>query len=154
MRQTIWEDLGMSCRAYLALKMSDSSGDLIDNVVGVCFLTASRNVSGKSRAYDESSCLGNLNRRARMYSRWASPADPDMSVRGSWIALLSYPTVGAGCEISGDGGTLTVQNFLPGGMSDATRRKGGRLRVQGRGSHVTLFREDPTSTIWMVLWKL
>ena len=59
----------MSCRAYLALKMSDSSGDLIDNVVGVCFLTASRNVSGKSRAYDESSCLGNLNRRARMYSR-------------------------------------------------------------------------------------
>ena len=36
------------------------------------------------------------------------------------------------------------ENFRPGGMSNATRRKGGRLRVQGRGSHVALFREDPT----------
>ena len=36
------------------------------------------------------------------------------------------------------------ENFRPGGMSYATRRKGGRLRGQGRGSHVALFREDPT----------
>ena len=27
------------------------------------------------------------------------------------------------------------------------RRKGGRLRGQGRGSHMTLFREDPTTVI-------
>ena len=35
-------------------------------------------------------------------------------------------------------------DFCLGGMSYATRRKGGRLRGQGRGSHVTFFREDPT----------
>ena len=37
-----------------------------------------------------------------------------------------------------------VQNFRLNGMSDVTCRKRGRLRVQGRGSHVALFREDPT----------
>ena len=65
-----------------------------------------------------------------------------MSTRGSWIVLLSHPAAGAGCEISGEGGTSTGQNsspggmsydsrpggmsenFHPGGMSDATGRKG------------------------------
>ena len=36
------------------------------------------------------------------------------------------------------------ENFRPGGMSDATCHKGGRLRGQGRGSHAAIFREDPT----------
>ena len=35
-------------------------------------------------------------------------------------------------------------DFRPGGMSYAMRRKGDRLRVQGRRSHVALFSEDPT----------
>ena len=38
------------------------------------------------------------------------------------------------------------ENFRPGGMSDATCRKGDHLRVLGRGSHVALFREDPTKS--------
>ena len=58
----------MSCQAYLVLKMSDSSGDLVNNVIGVCFLIVGRNGSGKSRVSDESSCPGNLNRRPQMYS--------------------------------------------------------------------------------------
>ena len=50
----------------------------------------------------------------------------------------------SGCEISGEGGTSTGQNSSPGGMSYVARRKGDRLCVQGRESHVTFFREDPT----------
>ena len=42
-------------------------------------------------------------------------------------------------------------DFRSGGMSYATRRKGGRLRGQGRGSHVALFSEDPTVPI--IRWK-
>ena len=38
-------------------------------------------------------------------------------------------------------------DFCPGGMSYVTRRKGGHLRGQGRGSHVALFREDPTEGV-------
>ena len=34
MCQETWEDLGMSCRMYLALKMSDSSRDLVVSIVG------------------------------------------------------------------------------------------------------------------------
>ena len=34
----------------------------------------------------------------------------------------------------------------PGGMSYVARRKGDLLRVQGRGSHATIFREDPVYT--------
>ena len=59
---------------------------------------------------------------------------------------------GADYDISGDGGTSAVQNFPPGGMSDATCRKGGRLRVQGIGSHVALFGEDLTVVRKMKLW--
>ena len=51
----------------------------------------------------------------------------------------------AGCETSGEGGMSVGQNSSLGGMSYAARRKGDRLRVQGRESHVTFFREDPTS---------
>ena len=38
------------------------------------------------------------------------------------------------------------ENFRPGGMSEATRRKGGGLRGQGRGIHVAIFGEDPTTS--------
>ena len=38
------------------------------------------------------------------------------------------------------------ENFCPGGMSDTTRRKGGGLRGQGKGSHVAIFGEDPTTS--------
>lgn len=54
--------MGMSCRAYLALKMSDSSGDLVVSIVGVCFLIVGGNGSGESRVSDEPSYPGNLNR--------------------------------------------------------------------------------------------
>ena len=37
-------------------------------------------------------------------------------------------------------------DFRPGRMSYATCRKGGHPRGQGRGSHVTLFCEDPTKS--------
>ena len=37
-------------------------------------------------------------------------------------------------------------------MNYAVRRKGDRLRVQGRESHVTFFREDPTMTC-RVRWR-
>ena len=39
------------------------------------------------------------------------------------------------------------REFHPGRMCDATRRKGRRLRVQERGSHVAVLRE---TTIWVV----
>ena len=68
MRQATWEDLGMSYRVYLALKMSDSSGDLVVSIVGVCFLIVGGNGSGESRVSDEPSCPGNLNCRLRMFS--------------------------------------------------------------------------------------
>ena len=58
----------MSCRVYLALKMSDSLGDLVVSIVGVYFLIVGRNGSGESRVADEPSCPGNLNRRLRIYS--------------------------------------------------------------------------------------
>ena len=73
----------MSCQVYLVLKMSDNSGELVDSVVGVAFLVVGRHGSDKSRVSYESSCLGNLNRQSRMYSGKVSPADPDMSDRGS-----------------------------------------------------------------------
>ena len=45
----------------------------------------------------------------------------------------------AGCETSGEGGMSVGQNSSLGGMSYAARRKGNRLRVQGRESHVAFF---------------
>ena len=39
------------------------------------------------------------------------------------------------------------QNSSPDGMSYVARRKGDRLRVQGRESHVAFFRKDPTLSI-------
>ena len=38
MRQATWEDLGMSRRVYLALKMINNSVDLVVSIVRVCFL--------------------------------------------------------------------------------------------------------------------
>ena len=62
------DDLGMSCRAHLALKMSDSSGDLVVSIVGVCFFIVGRNGSDESRVSDEPSYPGNLNRWPQMFS--------------------------------------------------------------------------------------
>ena len=45
-----------------ALKMSDSSGDLVVSIVGVCFLIVGGNGSGESRVSDKPSYPGNLNR--------------------------------------------------------------------------------------------
>ena len=39
------------------------------------------------------------------------------------------------------------QNCSPGGMSYVARHDGDYLRVQGRGSHAAIFREDPTLSI-------
>ena len=50
----------------------------------------------------------------------------------------------SGCETSGEGGTSAGQESFPGGMSYVARRRGDRLRVHGRESHVAFFREDPT----------
>ena len=58
------------------------------------------------------------------------------------------------CEISGEGWTSAGHNSFPGGMSYAARRKGDRLRVQGRESHVTFFREDPTLLAFRIcIWQ-
>ena len=148
MCQKTWEDLGMSCRMYLALKMSNSSGGLVVSVVRVIFFVVGGNGFGESWVSDELSCPGKL-----------SLEYPDMFVRGSWIVLLSHPTKGAGCEISEEGGTSVGSSHLdevecrpdrmaavrhPGGMSYVMRRKGSRPRGQGRGSHVALFSEHPT----------
>ena len=84
----------MSCRMYLALKMSNSSGGLVVSVVRVIFFIVGGNGFGESRVSDELSCPGKLSLE---YS--------DLFVRGSWIVLLSHPAEGAGCEISGEGGT-------------------------------------------------
>ena len=48
--------------------------------------------------------------RTSATSHNALSEDPDMSDQGSWIALLSYPASGAGCEMSGEGGTSAGQN--------------------------------------------
>ena len=58
----------MSCRMYLALKMSDSSGDLIVNIIRIIFFIVSGNGSGESIVSDEPSYPGNLNRWPRMLS--------------------------------------------------------------------------------------
>ena len=56
----------MSCRVYLALKMSDSSGDLVVSIVGVCFLIVGETGSGESRASDEPSCPGKRHQSIRI----------------------------------------------------------------------------------------
>ena len=63
---------------------------------------------------------------------------------------------GSGCAIFEEGGTsadpdvrcpgVMSDDSRPGGMSYATRRKGGGLRGQKRGSHAAIFGEDPTLT--------
>ena len=58
--------LGMFCRMYLALKMSDSSGDLVVSIVKVIFFIVGGNGSGESRVSDEPSYSGNLNCRPQM----------------------------------------------------------------------------------------
>ena len=58
----------MSCRVYLALKMSDNSGDLVVSIVGVCLLIVGGNGSGESLVSDEPSYPGNLNRWPQMFS--------------------------------------------------------------------------------------
>ena len=50
---------------YLALKMSDSSGDLVVSIVRVIFLIVGRNGSSESRVFDEPSCPGKRYRRIR-----------------------------------------------------------------------------------------
>ena len=45
----------------------------------------------------------------------------------------------SGCETSGEGGMSVEHNSSPGGMRYAARRKGDRLRVRGRESHVAFF---------------
>ena len=45
----------------------------------------------------------------------------------------------SGCEISG----CMSENFHLGGMSNATRRKGDRLRVLKRGSHAAILGRIP-----------
>ena len=48
----------MSCRMYLALKMSDSSEDLVVSIVKVISLIVGGDGSGELRVSDEPSCLG------------------------------------------------------------------------------------------------
>ena len=72
----------MSCRMYLALKMSDSSGDLVVSIVRVIFFIVGGNGSNELQVSDEPSYPGNLNRWPRMFSE-TLPKDPDMSVQGS-----------------------------------------------------------------------
>ena len=67
--------LGMSCRMYLALKMSDSSGDLIVSIVRIISLIVGGNGSGELRVSDEPSYPGNLNRWPRMLSIRISVAE-------------------------------------------------------------------------------
>ena len=50
----------MSCRMYLALKMSNSSGGLVVSVVRVIFFIVGGNGVGESRVSDELSCPGKL----------------------------------------------------------------------------------------------
>ena len=94
--------------------------------------------------------------RISWYTNWAQ-ISPDMSIRRSWSVLLSHPASGvrceisdqrirtcmtgqnSGCEIFGESGMLAGQNSPPGGMSYVAHRKGDRLRVQGRESHVAFF---------------
>ena len=65
------------------------------------------------------------------------------------IATVRYPEK-VGCQpdriaaVRHPGGIS--ENFRPGGMSDATRRKEGGMRDQGRESHVAIFGEDPTTS--------
>ena len=54
----------MSCQMYLALKMSDSSGDLVVSIVAAFFIVGG-NGSGESRASDEPSCPGKRHQRIR-----------------------------------------------------------------------------------------
>ena len=57
--------MGMSYRMYLALKMSDSSGDLVVSIVRVIFFIVGGNGSGESRVSDEPSCPGKRYQRIR-----------------------------------------------------------------------------------------
>ena len=141
MCQETWEDLGMSCRMYLALKMSDSSGDLVVNIVKVIFFIVGGNGSGESQVSDEPSCPGKLNR----------PPLPSCNRRRIWnirrrwnIGRIELRLWDIRRKVASAG-----RNSYPGGMSyDSTRRKGGGLHGQGRGSHVAIFGEDPT---WGIL---
>ena len=48
---------------YLALKMSDSSRDLVVGIIRVCLLIVGRNGSGESQMSDEPSCPGKRHQR-------------------------------------------------------------------------------------------
>ena len=50
---------------YLALKMSDNSGNLVVNIVRVISLIVGGNGSGESRVSDEPSCPGKRHQRIR-----------------------------------------------------------------------------------------
>ena len=155
---------------YLALKMSDRSGDLVVSIIRVIFFIVGGNGSGESRVSDEPSCPGKRYQRIRTclsgeVESSSSPIRrqaPDVKYpekverRPDRIAVVRHPDK---VERWPDR-ILDVRypdgmsdDFRPGGMSYAMRHKGGRLRVQGRGSHAAIFREDPTmppfiSLVW------
>ena len=56
----------MSCRIYLALKMSDNLRDLVVSIVRVIFFIVGGNGSDESQVSDEPNYPGNLNRWPRM----------------------------------------------------------------------------------------
>ena len=60
--------LGMFCRMYLALKMSDNSRDLVISIIRVIFFIVGGNGSGESRVSDEPSYPGKLNCQLRIFS--------------------------------------------------------------------------------------
>ena len=119
MCQATWEDLGMSCQMYLALKMSDSSGDLVVSIVAAFFIVGG-NGSGESRASDEPSCPGKRHQRIRTclsgevesfssLTRWQAPAakyPKNVERRPDRIPDVRYPggmstEKNSGCEMSG-----------------------------------------------------
>ena len=87
---------------YLALKMSDSSRDLVVSIVRVIFFIVGGNGSGESRVSDEPSCPGKRYRRIR--TCLSGEVESSSSPIRRQAPDVKYPekvSAGSGYEISG-----------------------------------------------------
>ena len=136
----------MFCRMYLALKMHDSSEDLVVSVVRVIFFIVGRNGSGESRVSDEPSCSVKRYRRIRTcLSGEVESSSSPIRRQAPDVRYLNrverWPDRMA--KVKHLGGMS--DDFRPGGTSYVTRRKTD-VCVSKREEATWQFlgREDPT----------
>ena len=69
--------------------MSDSSGDLVVGIIGVCLLIVGGNGSGESRVFDEPSCPGK--RHQRIWTCLSGEVESSSSLNRQQAPTAKYP---------------------------------------------------------------